>query len=777
MEVDLHVARTYRMFNCNYGNSAKLRFRALHFTTCHTSAFFGIIQEPHKSCISYYRKHGYAVHAIQIDHHRKLQVRSGSSTVQQYAFQSTLNSTLSPARNEFPHESEAEIRRRQDRERYIDQIAQHFPQGNKGVRSAAAKQRRSEYVTWRPPSVKRHEHEENPFHDWQTALMMLKKHYKPESRVEPQHADTGLVRQVHSTTFKEGLKNTIVPPEKPHEWTQRSLTGYIQALAKFRPPRPIFFEVLPDDAKRQYLKSFTGVADAIESALYSTELRGFANIDAANIALQFFYDKEMMDRARSLYLRIEYLYLGATTVTWNIILRASASNKDLHNFSFLLDKMIGRGFKPDQETWAIFIMTLDSEHAKRTTIESMRARGIMDDPAVMRDVATQMVQAEFAEHFEQNKSPGTFFEKMHVQYGLDWLSTSTGNIIISEVIRSANGDPRVAVVQALRLVYELKQRSFAANGVTMELLLREAGRSRQSGLLVEILTIFENHWRLRPDREAHWRLFLHAWRNKALNFLRVIWASACLNGFVSFRMQDLVIRSVLSFNRTSGHSVQPIPFKCLAGWYLLSVDPSRPLPGENSLCWKPGEEERMAAQGVLAMKSNLATAGQGYLACGLVAYLRHALTVDSHWSSQSFWNTRRRQVALLNKGVHLDISRNLDHRPLVASSDKSFIDRLMRRKKRRLVRALNLRHKKDSESLSGMKIESIVRFSSKGRRELTFRVGPKQQHRKRRFGERNAARRFKSRHRPDPFTAKIFYHVNRVSRRKDRKTRTRKRLK
>ena len=767
------------MFSRSHGIRTKLRFRSLQSLADPTSAsrhtsLQVVSQESQRLRITCHRQNGYGIQTIRANRPRTTDAGAGLSVTQQRPFQAISPSTSSAAKLEFGHESEDDIKRRQDRDSYIKQIAQHLPQEKKENHVPVLKQRRSEFVKWQPPSVKTYGHEGNPFQDWQTALMMLEKHYTPDLKDES-HADVALVRQVNSTTSKKGLKSTVVPPGKPHEWTQRSLTAYIQSLVDFRPPRPILFEVLPSDAKRQYLKELSGVADTIESTLHDTELRGCANIDAANIALQFFYDKEMMDRARSLYLRMEYLYLDITTVTWNIILRASASIKDLHNFTFLLDKMIERGFKPNQETWAIFVMALSSVQAKQSTIKSMKTRGIMDDPSARRNVATQMVQAEFIEHFEQNLSSKTFFDKMQDQYGPDWLSTSTGNIIISEVIRSASGNPRLAVVQALRLLYEMKQQSFTANGLTMDLLLREAGRIRQQDVLIEILDIFEKHWGLRPDRQAHQRLFVHAWRKKALNLLRAIWVSACLNGFVSFIMQDLVMKSILSYKGELGLSEQPIPFKHLAGWFLLSVDPSRPLPGENNLHWKPGEEGRLAVQGVLAMKSNLATVGQGHLTHGLTACLRHAFNVDSHWFLQKFWNTRRKQMSLLNKQVHLSITRNLDHKPLLAWSNKRYRDRLARRRSRRLIRALDLRHKKDLGSLSGMKIRSITRLSSRERSELTFRLGRKGQLHTRHLSGQRTKRQFLYRRHPGSLASKIFYQSHRPISPEARKSRSRRR--
>ena len=710
----------------------------------------------------YYGRRGYSIRSSFVPQSNDPKVKQGS-------FLSYLNSNHNAHQSTFPSNatsqpgkgSEATFRRAEDRDRYIQLITQYLPSDLEGKVDSAVRQRRLEYNTWQPPSMQRLGREESPFNDWRTALMMLKKHYLPAIQ-EPSSEEFGIVRQVYSNKYKRGIKNTTHPPEKPSKWTQWTLTTYIYDLINFKPPRPTLFEVLPEDSKRQYLADVTDVAIEIERVLHGTEFRGSMNIHAANIALQYFYDREMMDRARSLYLRMEYLYLNLTSDTWNIILRASASYKDIHNFSFLLDKMIGRGFKPNAVTWSIFVMALGPVDAKRTTIDAMKARGIMDDPKVRRDVATQMVQLEFIDHMEGNSNTQTFFERMRDRYGRDWLSTSTGNILISEVIRYAKGNRRVALVHALRLLYEMKQHSFAANDVTMDMLLRacEGLRVDIQYLLVEVLSIFENLWGLRPGREAHQRLFQIAWRKNRLNFLRTIWASACLNGFVSFQMQDLVLQSVLLNSDETCKPDQPIPFKKLVGWFLVSVDPSKPLPGENAIRWRPDFEERLAVHGVLAVKSNIKTVGQGHLTRGLVVCLRRALVADSAFSSQKLWNTRRKQMALLSKSTQLDINRALDYTPVNKSSCERFRDRLARSKRRRLALITDLRHKRDDPgSLTGIKIGSMAQFSRKGSKELTFRL--KRPRHKRRLKKAQILSRIIHKIYSTSYTAKIFGRRNR----------------
>ncbi|KAL9125525.1 MAG: hypothetical protein Q9217_005282 [Psora testacea] len=556
----------------------------------------------------------------------------------------------------------SESRLDRDRNRYIEQIVRYLPNRRESnPRFSTTTKRQSGHVRGENSgvsSVEGQQDEYNPFLNWKTALAMLKKHYKPQARAVADNAK-GIVRQVDHRVSKYGVKQTIRPPEKPTTWTEAALTAYIQDLADFRPPRPILFEVLPTEQKDQKLASIVDVANTMEQTLTDPDLRRYTNIKACNIALQFLYDRSMMTRARRLFSRMEYLCLDTSATTWNIILRACAAQKDLHNFTYLLNEMIVRGFKPDERTWVTFVMVLNSIEAKKAITSIMRRTRIMDSLSIGRDVATQMVRHEFSGHLTQDAKAAPFFTKMGQLYGPDWLSASTGNTLISAVMQTSQGEPIKAVIQALRLLYEMKQHTFKAGGMTMNIFLQKCLHIEEQDLLIEILSIFETHWNLKPDLVAHRTLFELAWRRQRLNMLRVIWISACLNGYVTFRMQDRIMQSLLEKRGSLQISREPTSFDHLVGQFLIGVDHTfKSQLRSDTIHWKPDGEARVADKYVLAVRSNLATAGQGRLKDGIIVQLRLALELDKHWASEGFWTDPKKQAALLKSSVQVHVTRS-----------------------------------------------------------------------------------------------------------------------
>ncbi|KAL9098352.1 MAG: hypothetical protein Q9163_005974 [Psora crenata] len=577
-----------------------------------------------------------------------------------------------------------------NRIRYIERIAKYLPKDQQTSRKISAMNKPlGHHVGQGHPDgypIDANQIENNPFLDWRTALGFLKRHYKPQATVAMDGVG-GIIRKVGHRVTRYGLKQTITPPKKPAEWSEAVLTTYIQGLADFRPPRPILFEVLSTAQKDKNLASIVDVADNMEQILNDPHLRQYLSTRACNIALQFFYDRSMMTRARRLYSRMEYLCLDLSGSTWNIMLRACAGQKDLHNFTYLLQEMILRGFKPDEKTWVTFLMVLNSLEAKKAVVNIMRKAGIMENHWTGRDVANQMVRHEFADHSTRGADGAPFFTKMGQLYGPDWLSTSVGNTLISAVMETSQGQATRAIVQALSLLYESKQYAFEANQVTMHIFLRQCTRVQRQDLIIEILSIFETQWGLKPDQMAHQLLFELAWRRKRLNMLRVIWISACLNGFVTFRMQNRIMQSLLKNTEAVQTLDRPFSFSGLVGRFLVGVERRYQWARGYDLEWK----ERVPATYILALKSNLATAGQGRLTDGLVVQSRLASDVDNHWASADFWSDPQQQTALLKTSLKINIaSPKLE--PIGKVHHGKLRRRIQRRRKGALTRHLDLRH-------------------------------------------------------------------------------------
>ncbi|CAD6594003.1 MAG: hypothetical protein ASARMPRED_008334 [Alectoria sarmentosa] len=564
------------------------------------------------------------------------------------------------------HDLGVESRERWERERYSDQIASFLPMQS----AALPKDKRSQKSSYGKNK------EDKLFvnallkdkglssHDWRIALSDLQKYYIPkkiDKRKEFFSCDQALnlvqntgshaqdldgsnesqsfARRVSSISRNHRsfrLARNISPPI---EWLEVNLAIYVEALADSQKNQA----KIPW-AEKPRLKEWTNIEDVVatfDSVFYSTASQKSLSIEACNTALRFFYDHGMMAKARSLYIRMEDLKMQIPTETFNILLRGSASQRDLHNFTFLLNNMTRRGFKPNEETWVLFLQVIDTSTVRAIIVRKMAEMNMLDRIEIRRDVATHMVHYEIVNHLDDGHDPHNFLDHMNSKYGIGWLSTTAGNKLLNEVAK------RKSVAESLSLLYEMKQAGFMPDDISMNTLLRHCLPLKRHELAIEILSAFKYHYRLQPGRQVYETLFIQAWRSRLLNFSKVIWRSACIYGTVSPKLQHLVVQSLLSYTTTLDKRVQSddtaepssssryAKFEELAGRFVTGVDGPRGAElnqAKDTLELDPRRRTLKWAQ--VLVESILRIARTCRLKSDLPQLLRQALTIDKTWAAE-----------------------------------------------------------------------------------------------------------------------------------------------
>ena len=504
-------------------------------------------------------------------------------------------------------------------------------------------------------------------HDWRIAFNELQKHYTPEKVDSSKRADTlgearnliqsagshiryvggsdviqSSARKVISTSRNHGtfqLAHKVLPPTK---WSEASLSLYVEALAESQRA-----QASVTWAEKPQVKGWTNIRDvlaAFDNVFYGSTTQEFLSIDACNTALRFFYDHSNMAKARSLYIRMEDLKMPIPAETFNILLRGSASQSDLHNFTFLLKNMARRGFKPNEETWALFLQVIDNSEVRAVIVRKMAEMNMLDKLGIRRDVAGQMVHYEISNYLADGHDHHGFLRHMNSKYGPGWLSTGAGNRLLNEVAK------RKSVRESLGLLYEMKEAGFMPDDISINTLLRHCLPLRLHGLAIEILEAFEYHYRLYPRHAAHETLFLQAWRSRLLNFSAVIWRSACIYNAVSDKMRNLVFQSLLSYTPALDESIQSSKvaepsnlslnarFRKFAGMSAVGVDWPRGAEmyqAMNTLNLGPRKRTLKWAQ--VLLESNLRISRTCELKQDLSQLLRQALTMDKTWAAEGLY--------------------------------------------------------------------------------------------------------------------------------------------
>lgn len=329
------------------------------------------------------------------------------------------------------------------------------------------------------------------------------------------------------------------------------------------------------------------------------------------------------------------------TETFNILLRGSASQRDLHNFTFLLNNMTRRGFKPNEKTWALFLQVIDSSTVRAVIVRKMAEMNMLDKIGVRRDVAAHMVHYEIVKYLDGGHDYHSFLDHMNSKYGIGWLSTSAGNRLLNEVAK------RKSAAESMSLLYEMKQAGFIPDDISMNTLLRHCLPSRRHELAIEILDIFKYHYGLHPGPEAYETLFLQAWRSRLLNLSRVIWRSACIYGAVSHKTEDRVFRSLLPYTPAPDKpddavecstSIRYAKFKKYAGRFVIGMDRLGGAKLNGTVDTLELDHRRRTIKWAqVLLESNLRVARTCRLKSDLPQLLRQALTMDKIWAAEGLY--------------------------------------------------------------------------------------------------------------------------------------------
>lgn len=430
----------------------------------------------------------------------------------------------------------------------------------------------------------------------------------------------------------------------PAEWSEQSLAFYVEDLAYSQRT-----QARVPWAQKPRLKGWTNIEDVVtsfDSIFYSATSQRFLSIKACNTALRFFYAHGMMTKARALFIRMEDLKLDIPTETFNILLRGSASMRDAHNFTFLLNSMTRRGFKPNELTWALFLQVFDSTEVRARVVREMAERSMLDTMKIRRIVASHMIHDEILSYLDSGHNDHSFLVSMNSKYGLGWLSTSAGNRLLYAVAKLQS------TAESLKLLYEMKQAGFMPDEISMNTLLCHCLPLGQRDLAFEIISIFKNLYGLYPGPQVYETLFRYAWRKGLLNVSIVIWRTACIYGAVSSEMRHRVFQSLLLYTpaldnpNQSDHPVglssssRNAKFRKFAGRFVIGLGAARGAASSQTMeTLKLGPQRRTRKWAHSLLETSLRTTRICTLEGDLSQKLREAYEVDRVWVAEGLYKT------------------------------------------------------------------------------------------------------------------------------------------
>jgi hypothetical protein len=497
-------------------------------------------------------------------------------------------------------------------------------------------------------------------YDWRVPVQLLE-HHHDFTNTQPPNTDVRLFRNVAQTEVKasehEGSRliqriNTRNPNEAklardittPTVWSTTALADYVEDLVEYEYHKDaISLEAqLPNKGS----SNVGDITTALNGIFFSPTTKHCLSIHVYRIALRFFYDHGLFSKARAIYLQMEDSRMTIPTDIFNLVLRGSASSKDLHSFTFILQKCIQRGLKPNIETWNTLLTTISSSEVRAVIIQRMRERGILDSLSGQGNSLRHIVQHEVGSHIDEHGDRGAFLDHMDDHYGTAWLTTSTGNKLLYEYGK------RRSMSETLNLLPGLRLRGWRPDEVSLDTLLRQSLLLKQHKYAISILDSFEHHFRVKPGKQAHETLFLLAWRSHLLNFTRVVWTFARTYGYDTSKMRNHVFQSLLSSTAVEPSDGNSERFKKLVGAFVVGVNQSKEMVplgrGGISEGQRPVPHQSVVKNAQILLQSELLASGSRRIQEDLGRLLSQALELDMEWAATKCLSTANLQQVLQN---------------------------------------------------------------------------------------------------------------------------------
>ncbi|MCJ1247678.1 hypothetical protein MMC30_004893 [Trapelia coarctata] len=484
-------------------------------------------------------------------------------------------------------------------------------------------------------------------HDWRLPLDELKQRYRDDG------FDAALVPLDRPYLLPKRPKYREVRAQDiplPAMWSTISFEKYVQDLTQSQVSRVNNRYIYNDR-----MTHVDVVHDVLIQVFEGTLLRPYLTPKAFDIALVYFYKHHKISSVRRLFNLMSELHMEIPTETFNVLLKGAAARKDLHQLTFILGYMGRKGVSPNAETWVALLRAVQSNRAKLVIYREMKKAGVLKYPATLQNAVMELLEFELASHIVGGQELAPFIKQLDTRYGPNWASLSVVNHLCHRL--GENG----LVSQAMEALKIATDRNIKPDSITLHIFLSHSLRLRRPKLAVEVVELFHSQYQIYPNEAAYDILFMVAFRSQRLQLCKVIWRYACLNGAVSFRMEQIVTRSLLRntpaepktnlqrWMKTAGKAIVAID---------LGVDATEPKP-----VWHPtgleimetlsrytirGKEREWAIRLAKKVVKMDMTASRRYVPVfPLVGMLKSALYGDSEWEE-----TGKRDAPILWKVEH-----------------------------------------------------------------------------------------------------------------------------
>ncbi|KAI7221011.1 hypothetical protein KC352_g16286, partial [Hortaea werneckii] len=322
-------------------------------------------------------------------------------------------------------------------------------------------------------------------------------------------------------------------------------------------------------------------------------LHRYASSDAVTRALHYLATIPRMDAVRDVFAALEGSGLYEfTSSNFNVLLAVAAKHEDVHNFTFLLERMRRQDVRPSWRTWASLhdlVCRRFSSKAVHLTEERMRREGVLEHPQAIRQVVANRVSMDLTAFLDAHSTRADkagvphdsdvlsdFLASYDKQWNplleaaragrtdtnsrhelaperRDWLSVSAANKMIHVLLIHGRTQDAFTVVHKLEAAGENPRVE------TLNTFLSAASKARHAESAIAALQFFAPYLHttspgarrlaknIALDERTFTILFTLAWRGQHYNLLRTIWRYGACTGQISSKVLRRMRSSLLTY--------------------------------------------------------------------------------------------------------------------------------------------------------------------------------------------------------------------------------------
>ena len=351
-----------------------------------------------------------------------------------------------------------------------------------------------------------------------------------------------------STTPEMRLRN------RPQNWTPLIFSAYVDDLTQSA-PRLARRKLYGSQSPKSTQAHVETVTDELISIFMDSKVTSFITNEALDRCLRFFIRYNNLAAIRRVFLRLEDHSYSFTASNFDTLLSAAAKETSVHNFQYTLRLMLLKGLRTTPETWSSMhrLMCRKFPLEANIVVEAMRRKGLLANVDAVQDVAANGADIDLLAHLAVGGTLGLFLNKYQSQFGERslWLVTSVANKMARVLFEKGRVRDAVEVVGEMDAYARIKGRPGVRTG-TVNTFLASALRDRDPEAAVAYLKVLLRPDEMQLDRISYGILFQLAWKRRYFNYLRVVWRYACTAGHVSWRMQERMMDSIITYAPQGG---------------------------------------------------------------------------------------------------------------------------------------------------------------------------------------------------------------------------------